>query len=92
MSIAVRSSDIEVSNATNCLEFNKCWTCVNQSMCSWSLDKQQCILTNKISGNMVVHIKTHCPHFHVIKKTAVGKDKYDHRIKVTGQVLKSNGI
>lgn len=93
MSISVaRTSKTENNNATDCAKSMNCWSCVKESLCSWSLDKQACVNTKQIPGNMVVHIEKHCPHFTVTQKSAIGNESYENRIKVTGQVQKFSQI
>jgi len=83
-------NDVKSNAKTDCSPHKTCRSCTTNTQCSWSLERQSCVDTERDSGNLVVRVEAHCPRFTVVHKSAVG-ESYEHRIKVNGlQIL--NGL
>ncbi|XP_060859418.1 plexin-B2-like [Metopolophium dirhodum] len=67
----------------NCAEYRSCTKCANETLCSWSLEHQNCVQPEELWGNMMVHVETDCPQFTVAKLSWLKDASYTYTLTVS---------
>ncbi|XP_026818680.1 plexin-A1-like [Rhopalosiphum maidis] len=78
-----RASEPAKNGTTNCEEYVSCTGCVNETLCSWSLERQNCVHPEELSENLMVHVEADCPQFTVAKQPWVKDVPYSYTLTVS---------
>ncbi|XP_060847572.1 plexin-A1-like [Rhopalosiphum padi] len=78
-----RASEPAKNGTVNCEEYVSCTKCVNETLCSWSLERQNCAHPEELSENLMVHVEADCPQFAVAKQPWVKDVPYSYTLTVS---------
>uniref|UniRef100_A0A2S2NS05 Plexin-A1 n=1 Tax=Schizaphis graminum TaxID=13262 RepID=A0A2S2NS05_SCHGA len=78
-----RAPESAKNGTIDCEEHLSCTRCVNETLCSWSLERQNCVHPEELSENLMVHVEADCPQFTVAKQAWVKDVPYSYTVTVS---------